>query len=195
MTNELKPFNQLTAKQQAAIQAAYKRGTLARASKSGDYCINWKLAEALEKLGWLRLLPGLYHENYELTHAGRRAYEARQQPAQPDAAPDTSPPDLEVDPLPKCFHLSLHFDLETNQVHCSRCGERFVPQAANAALAARVEVLETALRPFADQEKRLKGSWRFDAEQIPPFVAYYLTNGDIRRAADALRAPQAEEKE
>lgn len=43
---------------------------------------------------------------------------------------ENSTPDLEVNPLPPCFHLRMHYNLTTNEVFCSSCGVRFVPQPA-----------------------------------------------------------------
>lgn len=50
-------------------------------------------------------------------------------------------PDIEVDPLPKCFHMHTSLDLATGRMICQRCGQVFVPVS-------EMDEAIAALRPF-----------------------------------------------
>lgn len=170
-------FSKLTKAQQAKIKWLHENVPEPLFKYTQD--LPSHMATILTRAGWIEPIEfkrTLSRFPYGLTPAGRAAYEAWLVGQQPITTL------YEGEAWPGGYDLSYIRLMQGNPV-----AAQVDPLKDELAAAQReIEALRIALEPFAKQAERLIGSGWEDGAQIPPFVAYYLTNGDIRCAAEVL---------
>lgn len=106
-------------------------------------------------------------------------------------AREADAPDIEVDPLPPCFHLKLHYNEKTNTVHCSLCSERFVSLDSFVGAIYRERELRAALMDIADDTTVKMSGWSYQE-----LARYWESHCKLLSgiAQEALRAAAASEE-